>query len=286
MSGTASIEISGSPSVRVEIANPYSEAYSMFEGALRMLEELNKHLPGSIRQMKGTREQALKKKIKKLGDEAKAECDRALEAIMRLYEEEMKGKKMKPGKQFQFSLSPDAEEIFYDTIQTVVFPNRFNVFVRDMSLVYLIAEFESFLRDVLEISFKKRPEILSSSEKSVKYEDLVKRESIDDIIQEIVEKEILSIINQDIERINNYFETKFNTKLSQFTNWKQFKERFYRRNVIVHNSSIPNQLYRLKTGYKGKDKRLEVSEDYLDKSIKLFRKIGLKISGRFHEKFK
>ena len=47
-------------------------------------------------------------------------------------------------------------------------------------------------------------------------------------------------------------------------------ERFYRRNIIIHNNGIVNEKYREKTGYKGKDEILDVSEEYLNKSLKLF----------------
>ena len=67
-------------------------------------------------------------------------------------------------------------------------------------------------------------------------------------------------------------------------NWNEFKERFYRRNIIIHNSGKPNKLYRTKTGYDGEDERLTVSKVYLKDSIRLFKMMSDKIALTFKTK--
>ena len=68
-------------------------------------------------------------------------------------------------------------------------------------------------------------------------------------------------------------------------NWSEFKERFYRRNILLHASGVVSEEYKRKTGYEGEEKRLTVSEDYLDKSFESFRLMSKKILGAFYEKF-
>ena len=121
--------------------------------------------------------------------------------------------------------------------------------------------------------------------KSITFEEIFGVEDIKDVKQQIIEKEIFSMINQDIVDIAKHFERDFKANLDQFVGWKKFKERFYRRNIIVHNSGYPNKLYRLKTGFKGKDKRMTVSQNYLNDSIKLFDKTALEITNHFFNKF-
>ena len=82
------------------------------------------------------------------------------------------------------------------------------MFIRDMSLVYLVATFESFLQAILKLSFQKKPEILATSQRSVTLEEFVKFEDIEQARYQIIERETASIINQSIEDIDGYFELK------------------------------------------------------------------------------
>lgn len=157
--------------------------------------------------------------------------------------------------------------------------------VRDMSLVYIVALFEGFLQKVFHISFEKKPQALRTCQKNMTYEELLKFKDIDDARKGMIEKEIM-IVNEDIEDIKRYVQRKFGIDISEFVNWSDFKERFYRRNVLVHNSGMPNELYRLKTGYKGEDKRLTVSMEYLTESIRLFCLMSLKAGLAFETKMK
>lgn len=118
------------------------------------------------------------------------------------------------------------------------------------------------------------------------FEELTKFKDINEAKREITEREITSVIGKDIKDINKYFEQKFNIDLSRFTSWKKFKERFYRRNIIIHRSGRADKIYRLKTGYKGKDEQMGVSQNYLKDSITLFENMGLKIAEHFDNKFK
>ena len=128
--------------------------------------------------------------------------------------------------------------------------------VRVMSLVFLVTIFEEFLKKNLTISFRKRPEALRSCQKNLSYEELLKFNDILEAREGIIEKEN-AIVNEDIETISEYIQKKFGIdiaiishedgqkihkhaltllKIDKPYNWSDFKERFYRRNLIVHNS--------------------------------------------------
>lgn len=179
--------------------------------------------------------------------------------------------------------------------------------IRDMSLVYLVACFENFLQRVLTISFRKTPETLRTCQKNLNYEELLKFNDMNAIREGIIEKEIM-VVNEDIEVIREYIKKKFNIDICKFNNeevekihavtnrklgietskfiWEDFKERFYRRNIIIHNLGMPNKLYRQKTGYKGENEALKVTMDYLIESISLFSQISMNIGLVFEEKMK
>lgn len=263
---------------------PYFQAYSNLKNELFILRELNKQLPRSVKQIREKRAKELKHKVTKLDEKSVADVVKFGDLLLKVIKE-TKSKKLGE-KTFSISVSDKAGKFISKTVRMMMLWWGFNRFIRDMSLVYLIAEFKSFLESILRISFQKKPEILASCQKSIKFEELTKFKDINDAKQQIIEKEVSSVIDQDIEDINKYFEQKFNTELSQFTNWKKFKERFYRRNVIIHRSGRADKIYRLKTGYKGKDEQMSVSQNYLKDSITLFENMGLKIAEHFNSKFK
>jgi hypothetical protein len=178
--------------------------------------------------------------------------------------------------------------------------------IREMSLVYLVAVFENYLQKILTFSFREKPEALKTCQKNLSYEELMKFSDVNSIREAIIEKEIM-IVNEDIEEIREYIKRKFGTDISQIdeksskqildyvktalklekcepVNWDNFKERFYRRNIIVHNLGMPNKLYRQKTGYQGKNEVLKVSMAYLLESLSLFCQISINIGLAFEKK--
>jgi hypothetical protein len=159
-------------------------------------------------------------------------------------------------------------------------------FLREMSLVYLITIFESYLEDILRITFERRPQCLSSS-KTVTAEEIVEKTILKESILDIlIRKEIDNILRSDIEQISQYFFKKFKIDLSKLSaDWNEFKERFYRRNIILHNLGVINKEYRQKTGFKGEEKRLDVSEDYLKKSLLFFLRMSSDMTDEFKDKF-
>jgi hypothetical protein len=158
-------------------------------------------------------------------------------------------------------------------------------FIREMGLVFLIVEFENYLKENLNLVFTKEPNMLASSKKTITLEELVKSKDLDSVRKKLVEKEINEIINQDIVDINEYFIKKIGIDLSEQIPWNDFKERFYRRNLIIHNSGLPNNIYREKTGYSQETKHLDISKEYLEESITLFSAVSLNLTASMMSKF-
>jgi hypothetical protein len=155
--------------------------------------------------------------------------------------------------------------------------------IRDMDIVYIVSLFEGYLQKVLQVTFAKKPEALKSCQKNISYQELLDFKNIKIAKKRIVEKEI-EIVNEDIEVVNEYFQKKFNIDMSKFVDWKEFKERFYRRNIIIHNSGVPNKVYRSKTGYSGGNEKMTVSKTYLDASIDMFETMSQKVGLALEEK--
>jgi hypothetical protein len=283
--------------------NPYMAAFISLKSDLFIVEELNAVVPKAIKDFASKQETLVGMlneyfhRLKK-GDFAaneiqefqgkitkKVEVYKKVRQIAMQAKDEIEAKGMKQG-YLGFNARTDVGKGFLEELRySRRFQKRFNAFIRNMSLVYLVALFENYLGKVLQTTMQNKPEILMTSQKSITFEELLKLSDIEDAKGQIIEKEIGAIVNEDLDKLAKYFDDKFNLKLAKNSNWSRFKERFYRRNIIVHNSGYPNKLYRQKTGYKGKNKKMDVSEVYLAQSIKLFDTWALGISAYLSRKF-
>jgi len=258
----------------------YNFTFYVLRNDLKLLQALNNELPQSIEQIVSRREREFERRFNELNEKSRV----ALKRLLQILQE---SSQIKQGSMTLKTMAEDEEiiELLLQKLDTQTFPDRVNSFIRDMSLIYLVTKFESFLKRILRITYEKKPEILMSRKKTMTYEDLLKLSDYEAIKRQIIEKEMLRMFYQGIESIDRYFDKKFDLKLSQLANWKEFKERFYRRHILVHNSGVSNEQYRRKTACQGKNIRMEVSGEYLSDSIKLFEEIALKISEHFYSKY-
>jgi hypothetical protein len=100
----------------------------------------------------------------------------------------------------------------------------------------------------------------------------------------VIDKEAASIMRSDIEEVADSIRKKWSIVISESRRWKEFKERFYRRHMIIHNNGEADNNYRLKTGNANAKGLLEVTQDYLTESIDIFSEISRLIADKFHEK--
>ncbi|MGD0495720.1 MAG: hypothetical protein ABSB28_06730 [Candidatus Bathyarchaeia archaeon] len=270
--------------------SPYYIPYILLRADLSLLEELNKELPKSIDAITHRRRKEVEMKAEslacRLDEKSKAEWRTLMLALEGRSEQSDEFRQSGEDMSLDSILNnKDALRILLQKFQTDGFSYNSNKFIRNMSLIYLVAKFEIFLRRILKITFQSIPEILMTSQKSVSYEELLKLEKYDDIKEHIFEKEIQYITNQDVTDIDRYMKQKLNLRLSEYANWRKFKERFYRRNILVHNEGLPNRLYRTKTGYQGKDAQMDISSQYLQVSISMFHDMSLWIVRNLNKKF-
>lgn len=260
---------------------PYLLAYGYLKNQLSLLGNVNSQIPIVF---KRTAQQGLMRAIlrsakdKSYGENLKKAYRNMKEIATSVDKKDVKTSYLK--------IDPKTQKVLWDFLCSSGLYRKEQVkFIRNMGLVYLIAEFESFLQKVLETTFLKKPEILASSQKTITFEELVKFKDIAYARQHIIEKETSYILSLDIEEMGKYIEQKFGMKIFHFDEWTEFKERFYRRNTLIHNSGMIDRHYRLKTGYHGKCRQMIVSKQYLNKSIDLFGKVAIVIFAMFDEKF-
>ena len=163
--------------------------------------------------------------------------------------------------------------------------NRFHMFIKEMSVVYLIVEFEGFLENIMKIVFSINPQILKASDETIRFSEILAVKDYGSLVNIMISKKIKNLINSDIEDIFRYLNKQFKIDLTKEKDYVQFKERFYRRHIIIHNNLYPDEQYRSKSGYTGKDTRLQINDYYLKRSISLYKRYAKIITDQLIIKF-
>jgi hypothetical protein len=138
-----------------------------------------------------------------------------------------------------------------------------------MCIVYLVTKFEEFLKKCLRVFIIYQPNIISK-EKSINYETIFSCNTIEEIKLKIIEKELEENFHGGIDELNTYLKKKFKIELEKLPNFNQFREVFYRRNIIVHNEGICNELYQRNTNLGVINQPLLINDNYLNNTFILF----------------
>jgi hypothetical protein len=259
--------------------SPFHEPFVTLSSELLTIRELNKRLGKSIAQIQKADMVELHRKAAKLNDKDQ----KVIEEFIRVIADVMTKKVIK---QRPKNLnSPRAAKFIWSTVLAVSLPAKFSDFIRNTSLTYLVSIFENFLEQIVDVALRERPEAIIGVEKTVLVDDLIACTDIEAVRQRLRAKATESVLQGDIQDICKRLEQKWKVSMSHFVGWDAFKERFYRRNVIIHHSGVVDEIYRRKTGYRGKVKKLSVSEKYLVKSLDLFEDMAVNLAAAFNDKF-
>jgi len=150
-----------------------------------------------------------------------------------------------------------------------------NEFLKEMTLVYLISAFEDFLMKTFMLMYKLIPEMQKGIDIKAGLEDIKKSSNLEELVDKILEKKCEKLISGDIQNPMRYIKKNFKVDFMIEPFWSKFKERFYRRNIIVHNSNKVDEKYRSKTGYDGKETKLPISIEYMHETLRLFEKFAI-----------
>lgn len=260
---------------QIKANNIYNQPYDRFNDKLNFLKTLNQIIPESLKshqKINLTNEEIQKLGINEL-EELKMVYKSLIDTAQNPVTRSIKVKSRK------------VSRMLINKLINAYYVPRINEFIREMSLVYIITVFEQYLSEVLTITLKLKPEIMKSSKKQITYEELFNYKDFDGVKEKIVEREVDTIISQDIEKINSNLARHFRLDLSKNQHWSTFKEYFYRRHIIIHNNSCPDEKYRKKTGYQGKQKKLSITKHYLSAGIKLFEAYNKITQSFFIKKF-
>ncbi|MEO9307501.1 MAG: hypothetical protein ABI342_04210 [Nitrososphaera sp.] len=143
-------------------------------------------------------------------------------------------------------------------------------FMREMTLSHIVIMFRTFLKEILTIMFDREP--TSAQE----WKGLNEDEK---------EKKVVNFAEQDIKEIGSELRKHFGIDIKSLPDWKEFAERFYRRDMYTHNRGFPNKKYRDRMNYNGSDVKLLIDQNYLSKTTEIFRKYAETITEFCLEKY-
>lgn len=114
----------------------------------------------------------------------------------------------------------------------------------EIMLVGLISAYDSFLSALLKTVFYRKPEVLSSSQKTINMSDLFKYSSIDNAKESLIDSEIESVIRKSHHEQFDWMQKHFNIKLREnLPIWPTFIELCERRNLFTHTGGVVSEQY-------------------------------------------
>jgi hypothetical protein len=135
-------------------------------------------------------------------------------------------------------------------------------FLAEMALSYIISFQEGFIKDYLELVFYNRSKLLISN-KNLSYHDALSFNSISNLRRYLAKSETDILGYGGIDDLEAYFQKKFNISVQQEPFWPGVREASYRRNLIIHNRSVVNKVYREKIGSHISNSKLETDSKYV-----------------------
>ncbi|QBQ54783.1 hypothetical protein [Nitrosococcus wardiae] len=149
--------------------------------------------------------------------------------------------------------------------------------------ISLFSAFDKFVGDLVAVLYSKKPDLYKNINKEISLSEALKYESMDELRQAFLDKEIESIRRKSYIDQFRDLENKFSIKLTKFDQWPYFVERSQRRNLFTHCDGVVSKQYldvcrevgcKMKGGINVGD-QLEIGEKYLFQSCMLVAQVGV-----------
>jgi len=154
-------------------------------------------------------------------------------------------------------------------------------------VISLVSQYDYLLGKIIRFIFTSNPEMLNSTEKSLRYTDLIAFESIPAAQEYLIEKEVESIIRKShsdqFEWLTKRLKIPFTENLKS---WPNFIELTERRNLFVHcDGKVSSQYIKVCTENKCAidsciklGEELKVTKVYFNNAYRCIYEIGIKLS--------
>jgi len=143
-------------------------------------------------------------------------------------------------------------------------------FIQEMILSFVILMFRTYVKDISRIMFER------DSKSIDEWKSLDETEK---------EEKVNYLAENHIRDMAKEIRKNFGLDLKKESDFDNFVEPFYRRDMYVHNESFPNQTYRDRVPYNGEDTKLTIDKDYLLNTTRLLKKYSETIEEYCLEKY-
>ncbi len=164
--------------------------------------------------------------------------------------------------------------------------NRSDMMFRSHTLVCIVSRYDYFLSDLLKNAYRKSPERVTGGNRALTYEDLLSLDSIDNLVELFISKEIDIFLHEAHEKQLKVLDQEFKLGIvDNFSELPIFVEMTERRNLFVHAGGIVTKYYlrrckevnypvpsNVKLGTV-----LSVSEDYFKAAIACTYELGVRL---------
>lgn len=165
--------------------------------------------------------------------------------------------------------------------------------IYEQFLVSAVARTEDYLQEVLKIVLKWFPEKLALAidgrqvEKNIPLDVLLESSTVEEIMDKIIEKYLLSAFYGSPERYFDHAQSILSIKIEEELR-ESFAEIKAARDIIIHNSGIANEIYVSRAGTKARAhsaQRLEIDQKYFDGAIHIMKKLTHSVYSKTLERF-
>lgn len=169
-----------------------------------------------------------------------------------------------PDKKHPKKITLDREEIKLNKIYDEIKSNKIGTNTTSkMIITYYFTLFEEFLKTLVFYMYKSRPNMLKNKEKKFSSEIIMKFNSMDDFIESLIDQKVKRVGYNNIDQNCELFLKKFKIDIKKdFPRWEELREKYYRRNLIVHNQGEITEDYKKKIKKDLQNK--EISPKYIE----------------------
>lgn len=114
----------------------------------------------------------------------------------------------------------------------------------NMFLLALVSQYDAYISDLLKSLFQMRPELIFTSDKQMKFSDISKAASLEEVKVSIIAKEVETIVRQSHSKQFDQLEKLFGVPLRDGLDiWANFIEITERRNLFAHANGVVSAQY-------------------------------------------
>ncbi|OMG00425.1 hypothetical protein [Paenibacillus sp. FSL R7-0337] len=151
------------------------------------------------------------------------------------------------------------------------------------TLISMVIYFEMFVASIIKHRLVRYPKAADIEYKTLTFDDIRKLGSFENAEQYLIEQVIETLLRDKYLEWINYIKTNMKLKLDRISPLNdKVIEIIQRRNLFVHNEGIANNIYlnNINSEFKSEvmlGEKLEITPEYIDKSISTIRHVGVLI---------